>query len=190
MPPLPADAYARISGGIGVCDATAGCGAIKSLFRAWRRYNTSIPVIAIGSEMEGIGWPPGTAVRAPWVVDSGGAQARPVAGVPAPCETKCRSWCRLPPRWRSVAVPDPYLSSVHGDPSGRNIPGRTMRATENWPARPPLSPTPSRDEIDERRSRVLKRRPRGRLCWAAVLGVPAYRRSRRWQSAWLCQPPP
>ena len=24
-----ADAYARISGGIGVCDATAGCGAIK-----------------------------------------------------------------------------------------------------------------------------------------------------------------
>ena len=75
-----ADAYARISGGIGVCDATAGCGAIKFISGLAEAYNTSIPVIA---------------------------------------------------------VPDPYLSSVHGGPSGRNIPGRTMRATENWPACPP-----------------------------------------------------
>ena len=48
-----ADAYARISGGIGVCDATAGCGAIKFISGLAEAYNTSIPVIAIGSEMEG-----------------------------------------------------------------------------------------------------------------------------------------
>lgn len=38
-----ADAYARISGGIGVCDATAGCGAIKFISGLAEAYNTSIP---------------------------------------------------------------------------------------------------------------------------------------------------
>ena len=80
-----ADAYARISGGIGVCDATAGCGAIKFISGLAEAYNTSIPVIAIGSEMEGdwlvprYGLPSGRL--------QGGAQASDqVAGVPAPCE--------------------------------------------------------------------------------------------------------
>ena len=47
-----ADAYARVTGGIGVCDATAGCGAIKFISGLAEAYNTSIPVIAIASEME------------------------------------------------------------------------------------------------------------------------------------------
>ena len=100
-----ADAYARISGGIGVCDATAGCGAIKFISGLAEAYNTSIPVIAIGSEMEG-------------------------------------DWLAARYRGTGSQVVDSkevlkYLSSVHGGPSGRNIPGRTMRATENWPACPP-----------------------------------------------------
>ena len=51
MPPLPRTP-ARISG---IGEVTPPPAAVpSSLFRAWRRrYNTSIPVIAIGSEMEG-----------------------------------------------------------------------------------------------------------------------------------------
>lgn len=46
-----ADAYARISGHIGACDATAGCGAIRFTPGMAESYNASIPVIAISSEM-------------------------------------------------------------------------------------------------------------------------------------------
>ncbi|SBW08538.1 Thiamine pyrophosphate enzyme, central domain protein [uncultured delta proteobacterium] len=46
-----ADAYARVSGKIGVCDATAGCGSIKFVSGLAEAYNSSIPVIAIASEM-------------------------------------------------------------------------------------------------------------------------------------------
>ena len=122
-----ADAYARISGGIGVCDATAGCGAIKFISGLAEAYNTSIPVIAIGSEMEGDWLAARYRGTGSQVVDSKEV-LKPVTPTIS---------MKNPPRWRSVAVPDPYLSSVHGGPSGRNIPGRTMRATENWPACPP-----------------------------------------------------
>ena len=47
-----ADAYARVTGGIGVCDATAGCGAIRFIPGLAEAYNTSIPVMAIAAEME------------------------------------------------------------------------------------------------------------------------------------------
>ena len=70
-----ADAYARISGGIGVCDATAGCGAIKFISGLAEAYNTSIPVIAIGSEMEG-----------DWLAARYRGTGSQVVGVPAPCE--------------------------------------------------------------------------------------------------------
>lgn len=46
-----ADAYARISGKLGACDATAGCGAIRFTPGMAESYNASIPVIAISSEM-------------------------------------------------------------------------------------------------------------------------------------------
>lgn len=47
-----ADAFARVSGKIGVCDATAGCGAIKFVSGLAEAYNSSSPVIAIASEMD------------------------------------------------------------------------------------------------------------------------------------------
>ena len=80
-----ADAYARISGGIGVCDATAGCGAIKFISGLAEAYNTSIPVIAIGSEMEGDWLAARYRGTGSQVVDSKEV-LKPVTGVPAPCE--------------------------------------------------------------------------------------------------------
>lgn len=46
-----ADAYARISRRIGVCDATAGCGAIKFTPALGEAFNASSPVLAISAEM-------------------------------------------------------------------------------------------------------------------------------------------
>lgn len=46
-----ADAYARVGGGLGVCDATAGCGAIRFTPGLAESYNSSVPVLAISSEM-------------------------------------------------------------------------------------------------------------------------------------------
>lgn len=46
-----ADAYARISGRIGVCDGTAGCGSIKFTPALAEAYNASSPILAISAEM-------------------------------------------------------------------------------------------------------------------------------------------
>lgn len=48
---MAADAYARISRKIGVCDATAGCGAIKYAAALGEAFNSSSPVLAISAEM-------------------------------------------------------------------------------------------------------------------------------------------
>ncbi|MFQ7857233.1 MAG: thiamine pyrophosphate-binding protein [Flavonifractor plautii] len=133
-----ADAYARISGGIGVCDATAGCGAIKFISGLAEAYNTSIPVIAIGSEMEGDWLAARYRGTGSQVVDSKEV-LKPVTKWQA-CLPHVNKMPELVQTAAQMAVsgrPGPVLSSVHGGPSGRNIPGRTMRATENWPACPP-----------------------------------------------------
>ena len=46
-----ADGYARISGRVGVCDATVGPGAIKLASGLAEAYNSSIPILAIVSDM-------------------------------------------------------------------------------------------------------------------------------------------
>ena len=46
-----ADGYARISGRIGVCDATVGPGAIKLTSGLAEAYNSSIPIVALVSDM-------------------------------------------------------------------------------------------------------------------------------------------
>ena len=135
------------------------------------------------------GWPPGTAYGSQ-VVDSKEV-LKPVTKWQAclPHVNKMPELVQTAPRWRSVAVPDPYLSSVHGG-FREEYTGPDYESNRKLASLPAHRPTPSRDEIDEA-IQVLKE-PRGRLCcWAAVLGVPApERRSRRWQSAWLCQQPP
>lgn len=45
-----ADAYARVTGKVGVCDGTVGCGAIKFLSGFTEAYNASIPVVGISGE--------------------------------------------------------------------------------------------------------------------------------------------
>lgn len=47
-----ADAYARVSGHIGVCEGTSGCGGIKFVSGLAEAFNSSIPVLAIASEMD------------------------------------------------------------------------------------------------------------------------------------------
>lgn len=46
-----ADGYARISGRVGVCDATVGPGAIKLTSGLAEAYNSSIPIVAVVSDM-------------------------------------------------------------------------------------------------------------------------------------------
>lgn len=46
-----ADGYARISGRVGVCDATVGPGAIKFTSGLAEAYNSSIPIVALMSDM-------------------------------------------------------------------------------------------------------------------------------------------
>lgn len=46
-----ADGYARISGRVGVCDATVGPGAIKLTSGLAEAYNSSIPIVALVSDM-------------------------------------------------------------------------------------------------------------------------------------------
>jgi acetolactate synthase-1/2/3 large subunit len=46
-----ADGYARISGRVGVCDATVGPGAIKFASGLAEAYNLSIPIVALISDM-------------------------------------------------------------------------------------------------------------------------------------------
>ena len=46
-----ADAYARLTGKVGVCDATVGPGAIKFVSSLGEAFNASIPIIAIVSDM-------------------------------------------------------------------------------------------------------------------------------------------
>jgi acetolactate synthase-1/2/3 large subunit len=46
-----ADGYARISGRVGVCDATVGPGAVKLTSGLAEAYNSSIPVVALVSDM-------------------------------------------------------------------------------------------------------------------------------------------
>jgi acetolactate synthase I/II/III large subunit len=48
-----ADGYARISGRVGVCDATVGPGAIKFTSGLAEAYNSSIPIVALVSDMPG-----------------------------------------------------------------------------------------------------------------------------------------
>src|SRR5512145_742889 len=47
-----ADGYARISGRVGVCDATVGAGAIKFTSGLAEAYNSSIPIVALVSDMQ------------------------------------------------------------------------------------------------------------------------------------------
>ncbi len=47
-----ADGYARISGRVGVCDATVGPGAIKLTSGLAEAYNSSIPIVALVSDMQ------------------------------------------------------------------------------------------------------------------------------------------
>jgi acetolactate synthase-1/2/3 large subunit len=47
-----ADGYARISGRVGVCDATVGPGAIKFTSGLAEAYNSSIPIVALVSDMQ------------------------------------------------------------------------------------------------------------------------------------------
>src|SRR3989337_3416037 len=46
-----ADGYARISGRVGVCDATVGPGAIKLTSGLAEAFNSSIPLVAVVSDM-------------------------------------------------------------------------------------------------------------------------------------------
>ncbi len=46
-----ADGYARLSGRVGVCDATVGPGAIKLTSGLAEAYNSSIPIVALVSDM-------------------------------------------------------------------------------------------------------------------------------------------
>ena len=46
-----ADGYARLSGRVGVCDATVGPGAIKFTSGLAETYNSSIPIVALVSDM-------------------------------------------------------------------------------------------------------------------------------------------
>lgn len=48
-----ADGYARLSGRVGVCDATVGPGAIKLTSGLAEAYNSSIPIVALVSDMPG-----------------------------------------------------------------------------------------------------------------------------------------
>ena len=47
-----ADGYARISGRVGVCDATVGPGSIKLTSGLAEAYNSSIPLVALVSDMQ------------------------------------------------------------------------------------------------------------------------------------------
>ena len=99
-----ADAYARISGGIGVCDATAGCGAIKFISGLAEAYNTSIPVHRHRFwRWRGLAGPPGTAYGSQ-VVDSKEV-LKPVTKWQAclPHVNKMPELVQTAPRWRSVA---------------------------------------------------------------------------------------
>src|SRR3990170_6146788 len=46
-----ADGYARLAGRVGVCDATVGPGAIKLTSGLAEAYNSSIPIVALVSDM-------------------------------------------------------------------------------------------------------------------------------------------
>src|SRR5512143_374700 len=46
-----ADGYARLSGRVGVCDATVGPGAIKFTSGLAEAFNSSVPLVALVSDM-------------------------------------------------------------------------------------------------------------------------------------------
>ena len=171
-----ADAYARISGGIGVCDATAGCGAIKFISGLAEAYNTSIPVIAIGSEMEGDWLAARYRGTGSQVVDSKEV-LKPVTKWQA-CLPHVNKMPELVQTAAQMAVsgrPGPVFIECPWRPFREEYTGPDYESNRKLASLPAHRPTPSRDEIDE-----------------AIQVLPApERRSRRWQSAWLCpQPPP
>ena len=145
-----ADAYARISGGIGVCDATAGCGAIKFISGLAEAYNTSIPVIAIGSEMEGdwlAGRYRGTGSQ---VVDSKEV-LKPVTKWQA-CLPHVNKMPELVQTAAQMAVsgrPGPVFIECPWRPFREEYTGPDYESNRKLASLPAHRPTPSRDEIDE-----------------------------------------
>ncbi|HEU0292569.1 MAG TPA: thiamine pyrophosphate-binding protein [Anaerolineales bacterium] len=100
-----ADGYARISGRVGVCDATVGPGAIKLTSGLAEAYNSSIPIVALVSDMPS-DW---LAVR----YRGGGNQLVDQMSVLAPL---CKCTVRLP---ASHKLPELVQRAIQISTSGR-----------------------------------------------------------------------
>ena len=145
-----ADAYARISGGIGVCDATAGCGAIKFISGLAEAYNTSIPVIAIGSEREGDWLAARYRGTGSQVVDSKEV-LKPVTKWQA-CLPHVNKMPELVQTAAQMAVsgrPGPVFIECPWRPFREEYTGPDYESNRKLASLPAHRPTPSRDEIDE-----------------------------------------
>ena len=121
-----ADGYARISGRVGVCDATVGPGAIKFTSGLAEAYNSSIPIVALVSDMPS-DW---LAVR----YRGGGNQLVDQMAVLAPL---CKWTGRLPaPHKLPELVQRAFQISTSGRPGpvAIELPEDTFKATYDEPA--------------------------------------------------------
>ena len=145
-----ADAYARVSGGIGVCDATAGCGAIKFISGLAEAYNTSIPVIAIGSEMEGDWLAARYRGTGSQVVDSKEV-LKPVTKWQAclPHVNKMPELVQTAAQMATSGRPGPVFIECPWRPFREEYTGPDYTANRKLASLPAHRPTPSRDEVDE-----------------------------------------
>lgn len=145
-----ADAYARVSGGIGVCDATAGCGAVKFISGLAEAYNTSIPVIAIGSEMEGDWLAARYRGTGSQVVDSKEV-LKPVTKWQAclPHVNKMPELVQTAAQMATSGRPGPVFIECPWRPFREEYTGPDYTANKKLTSLPAHRPTPSRDEVDE-----------------------------------------
>ena len=145
-----ADAYARVSGGIGVCDATAGCGAIKFISGLAEAYNTSIPIIAIGSEMEGDWLAARYRGTGSQVVDSKEV-LKPVTKWQAclPHVNKMPELVQTAAQMATSGRPGPVFIECPWRPFREEYTGPDYTANRKLASLPAHRPTPSRDEVDE-----------------------------------------
>ena len=145
-----ADAYARVSGGIGVCDATAGCGAVKFISGLAEAYNTSIPVIAIGSEMEGDWLAARYRGTGSQVVDSKEV-LKPVTKWQAclPHVNKMPELVQTAAQIATSGRPGPVFIECPWRPFREEYTGPDYTPNKKLAHLPAHRPTPSREEIDE-----------------------------------------
>jgi len=145
-----ADAYARLTGKVGVCDATVGPGAIKFVSALGEAFNASVPMVAIVSDMPNE-W---LAVR----YRGGGNQLVDQRAILAPV---CKWTCRLP---NTELIPEMVRRAFQMATTGRpgpvaiEFPEDLFKAESDAPllevdprfgAVPPYRPSPNAETVAE-----------------------------------------